>query len=123
MTKKEIKISAEAREMAKNNIEKAQQTYATFSQAAERMVETAQAGLPETAKEFNGKLFSYANHNISEMFDLAQKLIQADSMEEVMRIQNAYLTSQTAQFQNKQRNLRRLSSQRRKINNPEDVKD
>jgi hypothetical protein len=99
MTKKDIKISTEAREMAKNNIEKAQQTYATFSQAAERMVETAQAGLPETAKEFNGKLFSYANHNVSEMFDVAQKLIKADSMDEVIRIQNAYITSQAAQFQ------------------------
>lgn len=99
MIKKDIKISSEARETAKSNIEQAQQTYAAFSQAAERMVETVQSGLPETAKEFNGKLFSYANHNINEMFELAQKIVQADSMEEVMRIQNAYLSSQTSQFQ------------------------
>lgn len=99
MTKKHTKVSTEAREIAKNNLEQAQKTYAAFSQAAERMVETTQKGLPETAKEFNDKIFSYANHNINEMFDLAQKIVQADSMEQVMRIQNAYLSSQTTQFQ------------------------
>ena len=99
MSKKDIKVSTEAREIAKKNLEQAQQTYAAFSQAAERMVETTQKGLPETAKEFQDKLFSYTTHNINEMFDLAHKIVQADSMDEVIRIQNAYLSSQTAQFQ------------------------
>jgi len=56
MSKKDIKVSAEAREIAKNNLEQAQQTYAAFSQAAERMVETTRKGLPETAKEFHDRL-------------------------------------------------------------------
>ena len=66
MTKKDIKVSAEAREIAKSNLEQAQQTYSAFSQAAERMAETVQSGLPEPAKEINGRLFSYANNNINE---------------------------------------------------------
>ncbi len=99
MTKKDIKVSAEAREIAKSNLEQAQQTYSAFSQAAERMAETVQSGLPEPAKEINGRLFSYANNNINEIFELAQKIVQADSMEEVMRIQNAYFSSQATKFQ------------------------
>lgn len=99
MSKNETKLSNEARDIAKSNLEQAQQTYEAFSQAAERMVEATQKALPETAKEFNGKLFSYANHNINEMFELAQKLIQADSMEEALRIQNAYFSTQTTQLQ------------------------
>jgi len=99
MSKNETKPSNEARDIAKSNLDQAKQAYEAFSQAAERMVEATQKGLPETAKEFNGKLFSYANHNISEMFELAQKLVQADSMEEALRIQNAYFSKQTAQLQ------------------------
>jgi len=99
MSNNKTKPTNEARDIAKSNLKQAQQTYEAFSQAAERMVESTQMGLPEAAKEFNGKLFSYANHNINDMFELAQKLIQADSMEEAFRIQNAYLSKQTAQLQ------------------------
>lgn len=90
---------------AENTLQQARKSYETFSEASKNAVATAQATLPGAAKEFNGKVLSFTDSNISDMFDLAEKVIRAKNMEEVLKIQTDYLQSQAKNFQEQSKEL------------------
>ena len=98
-------IPAEARKIAESAVEQTRKAYETVAQASEKAMAPIQSALPPAAQEFNNKIFSYTNNNISEMFDLAQKIVQATSLEEVTKLQAQYLADQTRTFQQQAQEL------------------
>ena len=62
---------------------------------------TAQAG----AKDAREKVMSFAEENINNSFDFAQKLVRAKDIQEVMALQQEFLKQQMQQMQNQAKDL------------------
>ena len=99
LTKDKEPFSLDARNLAETTLNQVRSSYDTISETSGKAMEAFQAALPPDAQDFNRKAFSYAQNNINEMFDLAQKIILASSPEEVMKLQAKYLSDQTQVLQ------------------------
>ena len=105
MAEKQSPLSSDPRKIAESMVEQTRKAYETMTATSEQAMAAMQAALPPTAQEFNNKVFSYTQNNINEMFDVAQKIIQATSLEEVTKLQTKYLADQTRAFQQQAREL------------------
>jgi hypothetical protein len=105
MTNKQAPFSADARKIAESTVEQTRKAYETVAEASEKAMAPIQSALPPAAQEFNKKIFSYTHNNINEMFDLAQKIVQATSLEEVTKLQSQYLADQSRAFQEQAQEL------------------
>lgn len=105
MNDKQMPFSSDPRKIAENAVEQTRKTYEAMAETSEKAMGAIQAALPPGAQEFNKKVFSYAQSNIDEMFDLAQKMIQATSFDEVTKLQSQYLADQTRAFQQRAEDL------------------
>lgn len=105
MTEKQTPFSSDARKIAESTVEQTRKVYETMSATSEQAMAAMLAVLPPTAQEFNKRVFSNTQNNIKEMFDLAQKIIQATSLEEVTKLQTQYLAEQTRAFQQQAQEL------------------
>lgn len=95
-------VPAQMRELAERNVEQARKAFDGFIGAARKAVEAApgSAGFaPFNAQDIGLKAIAYADNNVSAAFDLAQKLVNAKDLTEVMHLQSDFLKSQMAAFQ------------------------
>jgi len=92
-------FSKEIRDIAETALNNTRKSYDSMTEASSKTLEVMQKALPAEAQDFNNKVFSYAQNNINEMFDLAQKIVQAKSVEEVVKLQSKFLADQTQNFQ------------------------
>lgn len=99
MTKDEFNIPPQAREFAEKSVEQARKSFDALTGAAQTAVNSAGSYLPSSAKEFNGKIVSFTEDNVNDLFDLAQKIVQAKSMEEVLKLQTEFMTEVTGKMQ------------------------
>ncbi len=95
LTKDKELLSQDARKLAETTLGQVRSSYETMSETSNKTMEAFQAALPPDAQEFNRKFFSYAQSNINEMFDLAQKILLSSGPEEVMKLQAKYFADQT----------------------------
>lgn len=93
-----FEIPAEMRQMAERSVEQAKTAFDSFASAARNTIATiegrasaAQAG----AKDVGQKAMTFAEQNVASSFELAQKLVRAKDVQEVMQIQADYLKAQT----------------------------
>ena len=95
-------LPAEMRELAERNVEQARKAFDGFIGAARRAVETAH-GSTETVRfntqDISRKAITYAENNVAAAFDLAQKLLHAKDLTEVMQHQSDFLKAQMAALQ------------------------
>ena len=95
-------VPAEMRELAERSVEQARKAFDGFIGAARKAVEAAH-GTTETARfntqDVSRKAISYAEGNVAAAFDLAQKLVNAKDLTEVMQLQSDFLKAQMAAFQ------------------------
>jgi len=95
-------VPTEMREFAEKSVEQARKAFDGFIGAAQKAVDTAQ-GSAETARvsaqDVTRKAMGYAESNIAAAFDLAQKLVRAKDLTEVMQYQADYLRAQMAALQ------------------------
>jgi phasin len=103
-----FELPPEVRNMAERSVEQARQAFDGFIAAAQQAV-TAFEGQAETArkgaKDVTEKAMSFAQHNIANSFELAQQLIRAKDVQEVMKLQNEYITRQMQAFTEQARTL------------------
>lgn len=108
MQQKPYEIPAEMRDLAEKSVTQAKKAFDGFIGAANKAVDavtsqtsTAQSSATGLAK----KAMDYAGNNVTAAFDLAQKLVQAKDVQEVVRLQTAYLTEQMAALQTQMKDL------------------
>ena len=101
-------VPTQMRQFAEQSVEHAKKAVDGFLTAAQKtattletQANTAQAG----AKDVREKVMSFAEENINNSFDFAQKLVRAKDIQEVMALQQEFLKQQMQQMQSQARDL------------------
>ena len=101
-------VPTQMRQFAVQSVEQAKKAVDGFLTAAQKtattletQANTAQAG----AKDVREKVMSFAEENINNSFDFAQKLVRAKDIQEVMALQQEFLKQQMQQMQSQARDL------------------
>jgi phasin len=92
-----FEIPPEMRAFAERSVEQARQAFEGFISAAHRAVsafEDQAATAHKGAKDVTEKAMTLAEHNIASSFEFAQKLVRAQNVEEVMKLQTDYIRTQ-----------------------------
>lgn len=95
-------VPNEMREMAEKSVDQAKKAFDGFVGAASKAVEAAEshaANAQVQSRDLAKKAIGYAEQNVSAAFDLAQKLVHAKDVEDVVRIQSEFLKSQMSALQ------------------------
>jgi phasin len=92
-----FEIPPEMRAFAEKSVDQARQAFDGFIAAAHNAV-SAFEGQAETArkgaKNVAGKAINFAEQNIASSFELAQQLLHAKDMQEVLKLQSDYIKRQ-----------------------------
>lgn len=94
-----FQVPEEMREMLDKGVAQARAGFEKVMKAAgqaanevEQKAGTAQA----QARDLHQRTLTYTEQNVAAAFDLAERLVKAKSLDEVMKLQNDYLTRQFA---------------------------
>ena len=102
MAKTPYEIPNEMRDFAEKSVDQARKAFEGYMDAAHqataRMESAAQAA-GETAKEATGKAVTFASHNVNAAFELAQKLVAARDVQQILAIQSEFAKAQLAAIQ------------------------
>src|SRR3954452_24288330 len=105
-------VPSEMRDFAEKSVEQARKAFEGFISAAQKAagaVEAAPFPLPAQMKDLGAKAMSFAESNVKAAFDLAQKLVHAKDMQEVLALQSDYVRAQMATIQEQARELGALA--------------
>jgi phasin len=90
-------VPTQMRQFAEQSVEQARKAVDGFMTAAQKAVTTieTQADTAKTGvKDVGQKAMGFAEQNITNSFEFAQKLVRAKDIQEVMALQQEYLQSQ-----------------------------
>ncbi len=99
---KMMEVPKEMRDFAERSVSQARKAFEGYMGALQKTTQTLAASSPSTmapARDMSEKAVSYAQSNMSAAFDVAEKLVHAKNLQEVMAIQTEYLKAQMAAFQ------------------------
>jgi phasin len=103
-----FEIPPEMRVMAEKGVEQAKQAFDGFISAAHNAV-NAFEGQAETArkgaKDVAEKAITFAGQNIASSFELAQQLVHAKDVQEVLRLQTEFIRRQMQVFTEQAKDL------------------
>lgn len=92
-----VEVPAELRDFAEKSVEQAKKAFDSYLSAAHKAVSTIedsaeamQAGMKDVGK----KAIGYAEMNVAASFALAQKLVRAKDLNEVLKIQTEFVQDQ-----------------------------
>ena len=92
-----FEVPMQMRQFAEQSLEQARKAIDGFMTAAQKTVTTmeAQATVAQSgAKDVGQKAMDFAEQNIANSFEFAQKLVRAKDLQEVMALQQEFLASQ-----------------------------
>ena len=101
-------IPTEMRDFAEKSVEQARKAFEGFMGAAHKAVGTiegASSNVGVNAKDVSSKAMSFAQSNVTAAFDLAQKLVRAKDVQEVVALQTEYARTQVAAAQTQAKEL------------------
>ena len=90
-------VPAEMRDFAEKSVEQARKAIDGFMGAAQKTVDTLEGSattVQSNAKDATRKTFTYAEQNIAAAFDLAQRMVRARDMQEMMQAQAEFVRAQ-----------------------------
>jgi phasin len=90
-------VPTQMRQFAEQSVEQARKAVDGFMTAAQKAVTTAEAqaaNAQSSAKDVGQKAMGFAEQNIANSFEFAQKLVRAKDIQEVMALQQEYLQTQ-----------------------------
>jgi phasin len=90
-------VPTQMRQFAEQSVEQARKAVDGFMTAAHKAVATAETqavSAQSSAKDVGHKAMSFAEQNIANSFEFAQKLVRAKDIQEVMALQQEYLQAQ-----------------------------
>jgi phasin len=92
-----FEVPTQLRQIAEQSLQQARQAVDGFISAAQKAVTTAEAqasAAQSGAKDVGQKAMSFAEQNVANSFEFAQKLVRAKDLQEVMALQQEFLQSQ-----------------------------
>jgi len=95
-------IPTEMRDFAEKSVDQARKAFEGFMSAAQKAAgsaEDAASNAQSSAKDITTKAMTAAETNINAAFDLAQKLVRAKDLQEVIALQTEFAKSQMASIQ------------------------
>ena len=95
-------VPSEMRDFAEKSVEQARKAFEGFIGAAQKAagaMEAAPFPVPPQMKDLGAKAMGFAETNVKAAFDLAQKLVHARDMQEVLALQSEYLRMQMTAIQ------------------------
>lgn len=102
MSKSPFEVPTEMRDLASRSVEQARKAFETFIGAAQKASDQVSAGpipMPKNLTEASKMTVSFAERNMNAAFDMAQRLVQAKTIEEAMKIQSEYMQNQARVLQ------------------------
>lgn len=102
MTNPSYQVPTEVRDFAEKSVEQARKAFEGFSGAAQKAIasiDTSAIPFSDGVKDVGATAMSYAEANVKAAFDLAQKLVQAKDVHEVMELQSEFVKTQFEAFQ------------------------
>ena len=92
MTEQQFKLEvpAQIKEVAEKTIDQAERGFSAFIEAANKSVSM----IPNPTTDMSLKALSLTEQNMKAAFDHAKKLLQANDLQEAMRIQAEFLKAQ-----------------------------
>jgi phasin len=107
-TKSPFEVPTEMREFAEKSVDQARKAFDGFMTAAQKASSQIQGSTEtahNTALDATKKAMTYAEGNVSAAFELAQKLVRAKDISEVMSMQTEFLKTQMASLQSQMKDL------------------
>ncbi|RYB03195.1 phasin [Lichenibacterium ramalinae] len=101
-------IPADMRDMAEKSVDQARRAFDGFINAAQKaagQADTTAASVQSNAKTIGSKAMGFAEVNVRSAFDLAQKLVRAKDLQEVLALQTDYAKSQMTTIQEQAKEL------------------
>jgi phasin len=101
-------VPSEMRDFAEKSVEQARKAFEGFIGAAQKAADSMEAApfpLPVQVKELGSKAMGFAEANVKAAFDLAQKMVHAKDMQEVLALQSEYIRAQMTAIQEQAREL------------------
>ena len=95
-------VPTQMRQFAEQSVEQARKAVDGFMAAAQKAVSTAEtqaATAQSSARDVGTKVMGFAEQNIANSFEFAQKLVRAKDIQEVMALQQEFLKSQMQAMQ------------------------
>ena len=104
MSKSPFEVPSEMRDLAARSVEQARKAFETFIGAAQKASDTMNASgganpIQQTLSDNSRLTVAYAERNMNAAFDMAERLVQAKTVEEAMKIQTEYMQAQTQALQ------------------------
>lgn len=90
-------VPTQMRQFAEQSVEQARKAMDGFITAAQKAVTTMESHADtakSSAKDVGTKAMGFAEQNVANSFEFAQKLVRAKDVQEVMALQQEYLKSQ-----------------------------
>ena len=107
-TKNPFEVPAEMRDFAEKSVDQARKAFDGFMGAAQKASEQV-TGSTESARtnaqDMTKKAMTYAETNVAAAFDLAQKLVKAKDMNEIMQHQAEFVKAQMGSIQTQMKEL------------------
>ena len=105
MSKSPFEVPTEMRDLAARSVEQARKAFETFIGAAQKASETLDSSNPiqKNMADASRMTVGYAERNMNAAFDMAQRLVQAKTIEEAMKIQTDFIQSQNQAIQDQMR--------------------
>ncbi len=95
-------IPAEMRDLAEKSVEQAKTAFDGFIGAANKAVaaaDTQTSAAHHQSADLAKRAVNYAEQNVAAAFDLAQRLVKAKDVQEVIHIQTEFVKAQVASLQ------------------------
>lgn len=101
-------VPTQMRQFAEQSVAQARKAVDGFMTAAQKAATTAEtqaAAAQSSAKDVGQKVMGFAEQNIANSFEFAQKLVRAKDVQEVLALQQEFLKSQMQAMQEQAKDL------------------
>ena len=108
MTTPSYEVPSDMRDLAEKSVDQARRAFDGFMTAAQKaagQADTSAASMTTNAKSLGSKAMGFAESNVRSAFDLAQKLVRAKDLQEVLTLQSDYAKSQMTTIQEQAKEL------------------
>ncbi len=108
MSKTPYEIPNEMRDFAEKSVDQARKAFEGYMDAAQQAagkLETSAQAVGVGAKDATSKAVTFASHNVNAAFELAQKLVSARDIQQVLAIQTEFAKTQLAAIQKQAQEL------------------
>ena len=117
----QLDVPPELRDFAEKSVEQTKKAFDSYLSSAQKAVgtlegsaEAVQAGV----KDLGRKAISFAEANVSASFDLAQKLVRAKDLQDVLRIQTEFVQEQIRVLSEQAKELGAVAQKALKVTPP-----